>query len=234
MSETLTSILKEVLNRLLLQATTYLPPLIAAGIVFLVAYILASLVRRLLYRIFKGTAIDRFMRRTGIAHVIDPSGHVRATRMTAESAYWAILVIGVLAGLGVFGTDLTSQLIQNFVFLVPRLAIAGLLVLAGVWLSQYLGRCMLVWAFNENLPHPRRLAAGSRVAVLFVAIVTASDYLNFARSVFLTAFVIFIGGFVLAVSLAVGIGASSRVRTLFHEAPKSSEEEPERSLWTHL
>ena len=74
MSETLTTILKGVLDRLQFQATTYLPSLIAAGIVILGSVLIAAVVRRVLYRIFKGAAIDRFMRRTGFAHLIDPSG----------------------------------------------------------------------------------------------------------------------------------------------------------------
>jgi hypothetical protein len=235
MSETLALILQGVVDRLNLQATTYLPSLIAAGIVILGALIIATVTRRILYRIFKGAAIDRFMRRTGLAHLIDPSGRLRATRLTAEAAYWSILTTGVLAGLSVFGTDLTAQLIQSFVFLIPRLVIAGLIILAGAWLSQYLARCTLVWAFNENLPYPRRLAVGVRTMVFFVAIVVASDHLNFARDVFLTAFIIFVGGFVLAVSLALGIGASGRIRGYLGEKEKlKMDREEERSLWSHL
>ncbi|MND00368.1 hypothetical protein D3C83_189540 [compost metagenome] len=75
----------------------------------------------------------------------------------------------MLAGLSVFGTDITSQLIQGFIFLIPRLVIAAAIILGGVWLSQYLARCMLVWAFNENLPHPRRLAVAVRIMAIFIS-----------------------------------------------------------------
>jgi hypothetical protein len=235
MSETLTMILNDVLDRLRLQATTYFPSLIAAGIVVLAALIFATIVRGITYRIFKGAAIDRFMRRTGVAHLLDPSGRLRATRMMAETVYWSILTVGVLAGLSVFGTDVTAQLIQSFVLLIPRLVIAGAIILGGAWLSQYLARATLVWAFNENLPYPRRIATGVRVTVLFVAIVVASDHLDFARNVFLTAFVIFVGGIMLTVSLAVGIGAAGRVRGYLKEKPNpKTEREEERSLWSHL
>jgi hypothetical protein len=233
MTETLTIILKEVVERLELQATTFLPSLIAAGIVIFGALVVALVTRRVIERIFKGAAIDRFMRRSGLAYLIDPSGKLRATRVVSETAYWGIIAVGVLTGLSVFGTDLTAQLIQNFVFLIPKMVIAGLIILAGAWLSQYLARCMLVWAFNEDLPYPRKLAAGVRVMVLFVAIVVAADHLDFAADVFLTAFIILVGGFVLAASLAVGIGVSGRVGGYFAQKPKEENGE-ERPLWTHL
>jgi hypothetical protein len=234
MSETLITILKDVADRLRVQAASYLPPLIAAMLVIGLAIVVATLARRALRRLFKGIALDRFMRRTGVAHLIDRSGRLRATRLVAQTAYWSILIFGALAGLSVFGADLTNQLIQTFALLIPRLVIGALIILAGAWLSQYLGRCMLVWAFTENLLYPRRLAAGVRVFTIFVAVVVTADYLNFARSVFLTAFIIFVGGLVLAASLAVGIGASNRVRTYLHDNDKTGLEEEERSLWTHL
>jgi hypothetical protein len=231
-------VLKEVLDRLQLQATTYLPALIAATIVILVGMAVASIMRFVTYRIFKGAAIDRFLRRTGVAHLVAPSGRLRATRVMAETAYWSILIVGILAGLSAFGTDLTAQIISDFVLLIPRLVIAGAIILGGAWLSHYLSRSTLVWSFNENLPYPRRIAAGVRVMVLFTAIVAASDHLDFARNVFLTAFIILVSGLVLTVSLAVGIGASGRVRGYFKEKPgkenKKEEKEEEPSLWSHL
>jgi hypothetical protein len=233
MSETLSIVFKGVVDRLHFHATTYLPSLIAAAIVILGAYMAAAIGRGIVYRIFKGAAIDRFMRQSGIAFMIDPSGRLRATRIVAETLYWTVLIAGFLAGLSVFGTDLTSQLIQSFVLMIPKLVVAGFIILAGTWLSQYLARCTVVWAFNENLPHPRRLAVAVRLVVLFVAVVVAADHLDFARNVFLASFIILVGGLVLTTSLAVGLGASGGLRRYLDER-KKTESEPDRSLWSHL
>jgi hypothetical protein len=93
---------------------------------------------------------------------------------------------------------------------------------------------MLVWAFSERLPYPRRLGVAVRVIVFFTAVVVAADHLNFARSVFLIAFVMFVGGLVLTISLAFGIGASGRVRDYLKDAPKRTALKEDRPLWTHL
>jgi hypothetical protein len=108
-------------------------------------------------------------------------------------------------------------------------------LLGGAWLSRYLGRSMLVWAVNEGLAEPRRLAGGVRVIVMFVAVVAAADYLNFARAVFLAAFIIVVGGAVITTSLAVGLGASGSVRRfLLRLKSRQSIEESNRPLWSHL
>jgi hypothetical protein len=232
MIETLRKVFEGALDRLQYHVTTYLPSLLVALTLVLGAYLIAVLARWMIYRIFKGLTIDKFLRQSGIAFMVDSSGRLRATRLVGETVYWSILLSGVLLGVNVFGTDLTTQIIQSFVFLLPKLVVAGLILLAGAWLGQYLGRSMLVWAVNEDFPTPRRLAAVVRILIMFVAVVVAADQLNFARSVFLAAFIIFVGGAVLAASLAIGFGSRGLQR--FLEERHSAEDPNERSLWSHL
>ena len=72
--------------------------------------------------------------------MVDRSGRLRATRLVAETVFWVILLTGLLSGVSVFDTELTTRMIHDFVFLIPRLLVAGIVLLAGAWLSQYLGR----------------------------------------------------------------------------------------------
>jgi ABC-type multidrug transport system fused ATPase/permease subunit len=234
MVETMRKVLQAVLERLYKYVTIYLPSLLAALILFLAAFVTAVFARWLLYRIFKGPTIDRFLRRSGVAFMLDPSGRLRATRIVAEGVYWCLLLAGFLIGLSVFDTDITTQAIQKLVFLMPKIVVAGLILLGGMALGQYLGRGMLVWAVNEDFPFPRRLATLVRIVIMFVAVVVAADQLEFARNVFLAAFIILVGGGVLTVSLAVGLGAGRGFRRYFEEKGQKTEETSERSLWNHL
>jgi hypothetical protein len=229
MIEMIRNILEGALDRLHHEVTLYVPSLLAALTLILGAYLTALLIRWLIYKIFKGLAIDKFLRQSGVAFLVDPSGRLRATRVAGEGAFWCIVITGLLMGLNVFNTDLTTQIVQKFVFLLPKLVVAGLILLSGTWLGQYLGRSMLVWAVNENLPFPRRMATAVRIVITFVAIVVAADQLDFARSVFLAAFIILVGGAVLTASLAIGLGQYG----LRRYSDKANESE-ERSLWSHL
>jgi Mechanosensitive ion channel, conserved TM helix len=234
MVETMKKVLEGVIDRLSYHITNYLPSILAALIFVIGAFVTAVVVRWLLYKIFKGLTIDKFLRTSGLAFMLDPSGRLRATKLVAEGAYWCILLAGLLVGLSVFRTDITTQMVQSFVFLLPKLVVAGLILLAGAWLAQYLGRSVLVWGVNEDLPAPRRLAVGVRIIIMFVAVVVAADQLNFARNVFLAAFIILVGGAVLTASLAVGIGSSSGVRRFLQSRQEESEESRERSVLNHL
>ena len=71
--------------------------------------------------------------------------------------------------------------------------------------------------------------------IVFVAVVVAAYQLDFARPVFLSAFIIVAGGAVLTVSLSIVLGMRGNLRRLWSEKkPGEEETSGERSLWSHL
>jgi small-conductance mechanosensitive channel len=227
------SILQNTFDRLYTHANHYLPSILAALVILLVTWLVALSVRWVLLRAMKATVIDNFLSDTGLASMLGRVGRTPGARLVASAVYCTIVVLGWLIALDVFNTRLTTQIIEGTVFLFPKLVTAGVILLAGFWLARYLGRSMLVWACNEELPHPRRWASAVRVCVSFISIVVAAQTLNFAPSVFLAAFVILAGGAALAGSLAIGLGSREPVRNYLTQK-KHPEEEEEKAIWSHL
>jgi hypothetical protein len=233
MIATLQQIMEKSIERLAVTAMTYLPPLVAGLIILGIAWVAAVAVRWAITRIFKGAGVDRFLHQSGLSSMLDRSGRLRATRIVSGGAFWLIIGTGALTGLSAFNTEMTNSMIQSVLFLMPKLLTAGVILLAGAWLGQYLGRSMLLWAYSEEMPSPQVLAACVRGVVVFVAVVVASDHLNFARSVFLTAFGALLAGGVIALSIALGFHARDLLRR--RGAPqRETEDSGERSLWSHL
>lgn len=239
MIDTLQAIIRGALERLSQQMQHDLPPVIAALAILVAAFLVARLARWLVLRVFKGIEFDLWLRRSGLSAILNPSGTLRASRVAARTAYWGILVIGLLAALNALGTQVTQRMAEQIVFLFPKLAGGGLILLAGMWLGQYLGRSALIWAVNEDLPGPRRLALAVRALVVFASAVVAADTLDFAREVFLAAFILVLGGMALAGGLAVGLGTRDAVTR--HLAMRRLEMErhdgqalEERTIWNHL
>ena len=234
MVTTLEGIMTAALERLSFTIQTYLPPLLACIAIILASLLLAVLARWVVNRLFRGTGLDRFLHQSGISNMFGRSGRVRASALVSGAVYWIILILGFLTGISVFATDLTTRTVEAIVVLAPRIISAAAILLLAAWLAQYLSRSALIWASNEGIPWPRRLAGAVRVIVMFVGIVVAADYLNFARGVFLAAFIILVGGAVLAASLALGLGARVAVQRHFQGHVGQPEGEPEKSLLDHL
>ena len=120
MFETLEMILTGAIERLHATVTAYLPAVLAAMTLILSAWLIAAFARWLLYRIVKGMAMDRFLRRSGLAFMLDGSGRLRATKVVAESVYWCVLLTGVLMGINVFNTDQAECVRRKVSVLVER------------------------------------------------------------------------------------------------------------------
>jgi hypothetical protein len=231
MSLKLQRILEMTIERLSQMLDLYLPPTLALIVIVLTFYVAASLARWLLLRIFKGAAMDRFLRQSGVASIFRHSRPFHASRMVARAVFWIILGAGFLTGLNAFNTELASRLVETVVLLAPKLVAAGFILLAGLWLGQYLGRSTLVWAVNEELPSARLIAAAVRILIVFASVVVAADHLNFAKNVFLTAFVLLVGGAVLATSLSVALASRGTAQRWLNAEKRTPEEE---SFWKHL
>jgi len=227
-------ILQSAMERLSGQVSRTLPPLLAALTIILAACVLATLVRWLLTRAFKGAAADRFIRESGLYSILDHTGKIECAPLVARGAYWLILLGGLLTGLSAFDTDLTTQMVEGAVLLLPKLVIAALILLLGAWLAQFLGRTVLVWTVNEGFPSARRLAVAVRTGLFFLSVVVAANVLDFAAGVFLAAFVIFAGGAVLAASLALGLGGRDAVHRFLTQKPDTAETEKELATWRRL
>jgi hypothetical protein len=216
------------------QVYTFGPPVLAALFILLVTFVFARIVRWGLMRSFRGVAMDRFLRESGVASMLGLSTRIHASRLVTGAVYWTVIVMGGLTALNAFGTRLTNEIVIASASLLPRLVGAFAVLIAGVWLAQYLGRTLLVWTHNERLPSPRKWSAGIRVLVILMAVVVASDILNFAEQVFFAAFVIAAGGAVLAISLAVGVGSAKAVENHLSKVEDRSREEQADSVWQHL
>ncbi len=231
----LEQIVRQAVERISSQVLAYGPGLLAAIFILVVALLIAKFARWLIIKIFKGIAIDRFLRLSGLSSLIDQAGRLQISQVAAKTAYWIILVAGILVALNSFDSNLSARLTETIVFIFPKLVAAAAIILAGVWIGRYLGRTTLVWAVNEGLPWPRKLAAFVRALFTFGGVVAAADHLDFAREVFLAAFILVAGGIVLAASLALGLSGPESVRHYLHERKGSSEEDAgDRPLWRHL
>ena len=216
------------------QVYTFGPPIVAALFILLVTFVFARLVRWGLMRSFRGVAIDRFLRESGVASMLGLSTRTHASRLVTGAVYWTIIVVGGLTALNAFGTRFTNEIVIASASLLPRLVGAFAVLVAGIWLAQYLGRTVLVWTHEERLPSPRKWSAGMRALVVLMAVVVASDILNFAEHVFFAAFVITAGGAVLAISLAVGVGSAKAVENYLSKRGERPSEEENYSVWQHL
>ena len=106
---------------------------------------------------------------------------------------------------------LPSQFAVSVLQYVPHLVAALAIVVVGGIVARFLARAILIGAVNMGVQYARLLSLTVKWLVLIVAAAMALDHIGIGRTVLLLAFGILFGGVVLAIALAVGLGAKDVV-----------------------
>jgi mechanosensitive ion channel-like protein len=200
----------------------FLPGALVFLVLLLGAFVVAVILRYVLQRGLSSLDFDRRAELLGVSLAAwTPSGSV--TMLIASLAYWLVLAVGLLLGLTALDAALPSQFAVSVLQYVPHLVAALLILVVGGIFARFLARAVLIGAVNMRVQYARLLSLTVKWLVLIVAAAMALDHVGIGRTVLLLAFGIVFGGVVLAIALAVGLGARDAVgRALDRQLRESS------------
>ena len=203
---------------------SFLPGALVFLSMVLVAFVLALLIRALLRRGLASLEFDRRIEGWGLS----ASGWTlsgSASSLVASVVYWTILLMGLLLGLTALDAALPTQFAVSVLQYVPHLVAALAIFIVGNIAARFLARAVLIGSVNLGVQYARLLSVGVKWLVLIVAAAMALDHVGIGRTVLLLAFGITFSGIVLAVALAVGLGARDVVsRVLSRELQKPASD----------
>lgn len=234
------SILVEAFGRLRAVIAADLPGIVAIAVVILAAIPAAYGARALLRWALARVGFDARAHEWGLlsGRGLDPR-HA-PSRLVAHVAFWVVVAAGVALAFAVLGASPTSRLGLALLAFLPRLVVAGIVLVVGIGAAKFLERNVLIGAVNQGIRQARLLALAVKWIVLVLAAAMAVQHVGIGGQLPTIAFTLVIGGIVLAAALAVGLGARDIVgRTLDRHAsggPPRAEraEEEERDRIHHL
>ncbi len=134
------TIVTEPLNALLSQFAGYLPRLIGGAAVFVVAALLAFVVRRVVHAVVEKSSLEQRLRGSLDVSAVEPDGAPTLAATLSEAGYWLTWLLflpGILAALAVEGLlEPVQQLTQRFVAFLPDLLAAAVIFLVGWFVAR--------------------------------------------------------------------------------------------------
>ncbi|UGT38778.1 hypothetical protein LTV02_21920 [Nocardia yamanashiensis] len=106
---------------------TFVPKFVGFLAILLIGWFVAKIIERLVVRVLHRVGFDRLVERGGIKDMLANSRY-DATQIMARLAYYAILLITLQLGFGVFGPNPVSTMLNGIVAWLPRLAVALVIV----------------------------------------------------------------------------------------------------------
>jgi hypothetical protein len=181
------------------------------------AVIVAWVVRAILRRSLRGIHFDERLDEWGFSILAEWSPSKSPTLLLCKVASWGIILLGLLIGLTALEANLTSQLVYTLFQYLPNVLAALLLLIIGSFAARFLARGVLISAVNMNIQSARLLSLGVKWLVLVLTAAMALDHLR-------------IGGIVLALALAVGLGSKEMVSRSWEKQTKEDGKEAEETF----
>ncbi len=215
MPETWTGILTtsfwEVMNRLAALA----PRLLATATLILVGWAVAALARRLSLRILRAAEMDSRCARVGLTAALNRAGiRQTPTVLIGRLVFWVLFLVAALMGVEALELPATAGLVTVVLYFLPNAIVAGLIMVIGWLLANFLAQTTLIAAVNAQVAGAPIIAAATRWLVLVFAGAAALTQLGIAREMVLLAFGIAFGGTTLALALAFGLGGRDLAREI--------------------
>ncbi|MEU2034923.1 mechanosensitive ion channel family protein [Nocardia amamiensis] len=180
---------------------TFVPKLVGFLVILLIGWLVAKAVEKIVDKVLERVGFDRAVERGGVRRMLERSKY-DASDILARLAYYAVLLIALQIGFGVFGPNPVSNVIAGIVAWLPRLAIAIVIVVVAGAIAHAVRE--MVGSTLGGLSYGPMLARMAAVGIWAIGIVAALNQIGVATAVtvpILVAVLATVGGI-----LVVGVG----------------------------
>jgi hypothetical protein len=231
MDDTWAQILVTAFREVSLRVAAVAPRLLAALTLVVLGGVLAAVVRSLTIRVLRAADADARSARMGLTPALARAGIRRApSELVGQLAFWLLFLMGLLMGIEALEIPATEGLAAVAGRFLPNLLVAVLVLLIGWLVAQFLSQTVLIFVVNAQVSGGPVIAAGVRWLVLAFAGGVALTQLGIAREMVLLVFGIVLGGVVLALALAFGLGARDLARQALEDWFRSAHRDEDERI----
>lgn len=181
----------------------------------ILAWLLTKIILYIVKKALNKTKIDEWSKKLKETKIFgDTTINIVLTKVILGALKWLLVLIFVLVGADVFGLDMVSEGISNFIAYLPKLLSALLIFVGGVYLGTLVKKA--IHSAFKSL----EITGGNLVGniafyliVVFISI-TALDQAGIDTSVIKNNLTIILGSIVLSFTIAFGLGSKEIVQRL--------------------
>jgi len=181
----------------------YLPRILAAVVVFIIGWVIATVLYRIVIEVVKVLKIDEALKNAGVHEAAKDAGiDFDAGKLLATLVMWFMALVFLVASLEILGLRTVTIFLERVVLLyLPQVIIASLILILGAIVADVV-RKVVIGSAKATGSHAANFAgAVSKWAIWIFAVIAALDQLGVASVFIQTVFT----GLVISLSLAFGL-----------------------------
>lgn len=197
----------EPVRAFLAQVGAFLPRLALAMAVLIAGWLAAKLSR---FAVGKGLRAINFhvlTERAGMDGFLKQGGIGRdTTDIFGLLVYWMVVFAALVVACNGLGLTYITDLLGQVVLFVPKVIVALVILAFGAYFAAFVGGTVVTYCRNVDMHDADLLGNLARYAIIGFVVLIALDQVNVGGAIIRQSFLIILGGAVLALALAFGIG----------------------------
>ena len=208
----------EPVREMLTKIMGYLPVLFGALLILIVGWIIAKIIRTIVNGMLKVVRFDALADKAGISEVLRKGSlTTNAREVICGLVYWLIMIMVLVMVVNALGLPKASDILASLFAYVPKVIAALFIFVVAMFLANFVSGIVKIAAGNANLPKPELLSGISRWAIIIFAVTISLAQLGIAPLLVSATFNIILGGIVLALALAFGLGGKDAAAKYLEE-----------------
>jgi len=185
----------------------FLPTFLAALIVFIVGWLIAIFLGKIVNRLIKASKLDSLLERLGFAHALAKAKlKLDSGKFFEELVKWFFIVVFLMAATDILGLSQVTLFLNTILLYLPNVIVAAIVLLIAVIVGNFMYKVVKASADTAGLASSSVVAAIIRWAILIFGFVIALSQLGIASNLLQTVVVGLIAMIALAGGLAFGLG----------------------------
>ena len=212
------NLIVEPVQEMLTKIMAYLPVLLGALLILIVGWIVAKIIRSIVNGVLKVVRFDVLADKAGISEVLRKGDlKITARQVVSSLVYWLVIIMVLVMAANALGLPKASDMLSSLFAYVPKIIAALLVLVVAMFLANFVSGIVQTVAGNSKLPKPQLLAGISRWAIIIFALTISMAQLGIAPLLVMATFNIILGGIVLALALAFGLGGKDAAARYLEE-----------------
>ena len=187
---------------------TFVPSLLGAVILFVLGWIVGSIICKAVVQLFTTLKIDKLFESAGANEAFQKAGlRLNVGGFIGGLFKWFIIVAFMMASLEIMGlTQVNDFLRETVIYYLPKVAIAALVLIIATVIAETMKKVVSASAKAANVTSANMLGSIANYAIWIFAFIVAFSELGIASAFMQILFTGLIAALALAFGLAFGIG----------------------------
>lgn len=199
----------------------FLPKFIGAVLIFVIGWIIAILIGKLVHKIVKHLWVDRLLQKTKVKDALEKTGiKVNVGLALGQIVKWFLIFVFLTAATDVMGWNEVTLFLRKFVGYLPNVIIAVIIFTFGLMFAKWIQDVVKGSIKAYKLFSAELVAAVAKWSIIIFSLLAALIQLKVAPALLQTLFTGVVAMLAIAGGLAFGLGGKEHARQLMENMKK--------------